>query len=145
MIDDRIKVLFLILITLVAIYFLCFGPYQSDDKSIKIKKIRALGRKYKVVTGPQFSEIFLTEENKRELRMLVENTTRETHEFIKDANHFYFIIKHVFQNEPEPLFFCSIEPKEVITSEMIHNSNISSDFLQIPLEFNQLYYFLSRL
>ena len=109
------------------------------------KKVRQLGKKFKVVTGPQFSEIVLSEEKKQELQMLVENSTYEIHRFINEANHFYFVIKHVFTNEPQPFLFCSKNPKIQITSEMTHNSSIKEDFLQIPLSFEQLYIFLSSL
>ena len=117
----------------------------NNNLESQSKKVRKLGKKFKVVTGPQFSEIILSKEKKQELQMLVENSTHEIHNFINEANHFYFVIKHVFTSEPQPFLFCSKNPKTKITSEMTHNSSIKADFLQIPLSFEQLYIFLSSL
>lgn len=116
--------------------------YTSSMPEPKSRKVRNLGRRFRVVTGPQFVELSLSKEKKRELQELVENTSLDIHEFIANANYFYFVIKHVLGKNPEPYIFCSKEPKETITSEMTHNSSISLDFVEIPLSFNQLYLFL---
>lgn len=132
----------LFVICLFCTIVICYTSFQTEPKN---RKVRNLGRKFKVVTGPQTSEIILSPEKKKELQMLVENVGLEVHEFIKNANHFYFVIKHVFSRNPEPFLFCSKETKKEITTEMTHNSSIENDFLAIPLEFNQLYLFLSSL
>lgn len=129
--------LFCILCIVILVYTTNYDP--------KTSKIRRLGRKFKVVTGPQFSEICLTEKEKKELQLLVDDATAEVHEFIANANYFYFVIKHVFGKNPQPFIFCSINGKKVITSEMTHTASINKDFLEVPLDFNQLYRFLSRL
>lgn len=125
--------------------FCVFLIFYSNNYDPKVAKIRRLGKRFKVVTGPQFSELYLTKEKKQELQALVENASPEVHEFIANANCFYFVIKHVFNREPQAFIFCSQKAKKVITSEMTHNSSCEEDFLKVPLEFNQLYRFLYNL
>lgn len=135
------------LITFGVLFVFCilctfFIMYTSSMQEPKSKKVRNLGRKFKVVTGPQFTELYISKAKKQELQELVENTGAEIHEFIANANYFYFVIKHVFGQNPETYIFCSKEPKLNITSEMTHNSGIAYDFVEIPLAFEQLYQFL---
>ena len=127
--------LFCIIIILVILYTNNRGEPQNT-------KIRKLGRKLKVITGPQFVELDLSDEKKKELQELVENTGADVHEFIANSKYFYFVIKHVLSKNPEPYIFCSKKGKDFITSEMTHNASIKTDFLEVPLEFNQLYRFL---
>lgn len=138
MLDYLIILIFLFIFCILGI-FLVLYTNNYDPQSAKIRR---MGRKFKVVTGPQFSELALSKEEKQELQILVENVTPEVHEFIANANHFYFVIKHVFGKKPQPFIFCSQKAKKVITSEMTHKSSCEEDFLEIPLEFNQLYRFL---
>lgn len=38
--------------------------FYSNNYDPKVAKIRRLGKRFKVVTGPQFSELYLTKEKK---------------------------------------------------------------------------------
>ena len=142
MLDYVALLTFTFLFCIITALVILYTNNREDPQNVKIRR---LGRKFKVVTGPQFIELNLSKEQKKELQELVENTGADVHKFIANSNHFYFVIKHVLGKNPEPYIFCSIKRKGFITSEMTHNASIKTDFLEVPLEFNQLYRFLSSL
>lgn len=142
MLDYVTLLTFTFLFCIISVLMILHTNNREDPQNVKIRR---LGRKFKVVTGPQFIEIYLSDEQKIKLQELVENVPADVHEFIANSNHFYFVIKHILGKSPEPYIFCSKKNKEVITSEMTHNASIKNDFLEVPLEFNQLYRFLYSL